>query len=115
MKAIILKTNELVDIFHVREVTATCEILKYYTARDKPNKRYTNSDLYIIDFGCWKEITEDNCDIIYQIDEHEFPIMIANRLSDEHITYHDLHNVSIGIGTMAKYGGYYYNVLHKLK
>ena len=115
MKAIILKTNELVDVFRVREVYGNDAVLKYYTAKDKPNKRYTDSDLYIIDFGCWKEITEDNCDIIYQMDEYNYPIMIAHKLSDEYMTYHDLHNVSISIGTMAKYGGYYYNILHKLK
>ena len=114
MKAIILETNELVDVFRVRETRENTTI-KYYIASGKPDKRYTNLDLYIIDFSCWKEITEDNCDIIYQMDEYNYPIMIAHRLSDEYVTYHDLHNVNIDIGTMAKYGGYYYNILHKLE
>ena len=62
----------------------------------------------------WKEITQDNCDTVYELDSQKYPIIIAHKLDDNWITYHDLHNISIGIGTMAKFGGYYYIVLPKL-
>lgn len=63
----------------------------------------------------WTEITENNCDEVYELDSQHCPIMIAHKLDDNWITYHDLHNVNISIGTMAKFGGYYYIVLPKLK
>ena len=62
----------------------------------------------------WKEITQENCDTIYELDSQDYPIMIANKLDNNYITYHDLHNCTASIGTMAKYGGYYYIVLPKL-
>ena len=62
----------------------------------------------------WKKITQDNCDTVYELDSQDYPIMIANKLDDNWITYHDLHNVNISIGTMAKLGNYYYIVLPKL-
>ena len=62
----------------------------------------------------WKEITQENCDTVYELDSQNYPIMIANKLDDNYITYHDLHNCTASIGTMAKYGGYYYIVLPKL-
>ena len=62
----------------------------------------------------WKEITHDNCDTVYELDSQDYPIMIANKLDDNYITYHDLHNCTASIGTMAKIGGYYYIVLPKL-
>ena len=63
----------------------------------------------------WKEITEDNCDEVYELDSQDYPIMIAHKLDDNYITYHDLHDCNPSIGTMAKFGGYYYIVLTKLK
>lgn len=63
----------------------------------------------------WTEITQDNCDTIYELDSQDYPIMIAHKLDDTFVTYRDLHNVNPSIGTMAKYGGYYYIVLPKLK
>lgn len=62
----------------------------------------------------WKKITQDNCDTVYELDSQKYPIMIAHKLDDNWITYNDLHNISIGIGTMAKFGEYYYIVLPKL-
>ena len=62
----------------------------------------------------WKKITQDNCDTVYELDSQDYPIMIANKLDDNYITYHDLHNLTPSIGTMAKTGGYYYIVLPKL-
>ena len=62
----------------------------------------------------WKEITQENCDTVYELDSQDYPIMIAHRLDDHYTTYHDLHNVTPSIGTMAKHGGYYYIVLPKL-
>lgn len=62
----------------------------------------------------WTEITQENCDTVYELDSQDYPIMIANRLDDNYIAYHDLHNVTPSIGTMAKHGGYYYIVLPKL-
>lgn len=62
----------------------------------------------------WTKITQDNCDTVYELDSQKYPIMIAHKLDDNWITYHDLHNVNISIGTMAKFGEYYYIVLPKL-
>ena len=62
----------------------------------------------------WTKITQDNCDTIYELDSQHYPIMIAHKLDNNWITYHDLHNISISIGTMAKFGEYYYIVLPKL-
>ena len=63
----------------------------------------------------WIEITQENCDTVYELDSQNYPIMIAHKLDDNWITYHNLHNCTASIGTMAKYGGYYYIVLPKLK
>lgn len=63
----------------------------------------------------WTKITQDNCDEVYELESQGYPIMIANRLDNNYITYHDIHNISMTIGTMAKYEGYYYIVLPKLK
>lgn len=62
----------------------------------------------------WKEITQDNCDTVYELDSQDYPIMIAHKLDGHYTTYHDLHNITPSIGTMAKHGGYYYIVLPKL-
>lgn len=62
----------------------------------------------------WKEITQDNCYTVYELDSQDYPIMIANRLDDNYITYHNLHDCIPSIGTMAKLGNYYYIVLPKL-
>lgn len=62
----------------------------------------------------WKEITQDNCDTVYELDSQDYPIMIAHKLDDNFITYHDLHSCSPAIETMTKSGGYYYIVLPKL-
>lgn len=62
----------------------------------------------------WTEITQNNCDLVYILDSQDYPIMIAHKLDNNFITYHDLHNLTPGIGTMAKTGGYYYIVLPKL-
>lgn len=63
----------------------------------------------------WIEITQENCDELYELDLENYPIMIAHKLDDNWITYHDLRNCITSIGTMAKYGGFYYIVLPKLK
>ena len=63
----------------------------------------------------WIEITQENCDTVYQLDSQNYPIMIALKWNDNYITYHDLHNCTSSIGTMAKSGNYYYIVLPKLK
>lgn len=63
----------------------------------------------------WIEITQENCDQVYELDSQDYPIMIARKWDDNYITYHNLHNCTASIGTMAKYGGYYYIVLPKLK
>ena len=63
----------------------------------------------------WTKITQDNCDKVYELSSQNYPIMIAHKLDDNWITYHDLHNVSLSIGTMAKFGEYYYIVLPKLR
>ena len=62
----------------------------------------------------WIEITKENCDEVYELDSQDYPIMIARKWNDHYITYHNLHNCSASIGTMAKHGGYYYIVLPKL-
>ena len=62
----------------------------------------------------WTKITQDNCEEVYGLDLQNYPIMIAHKLDDNWITYHDLRNITIGIGTMAKFGEYYYIVLPKL-
>lgn len=69
----------------------------------------------------WKEITQNNCDEVYEILDKGFKIVIAHKnrnyieeynCIEEFITYEINHTMSIG--TMAKYGGYYYIVLPKL-
>lgn len=62
----------------------------------------------------WKEITQDNCDTVYELDSQDYPIMIARKWDDNYITYHNLHNCTASIETMVKIGGYYYIVLPKL-
>ena len=62
----------------------------------------------------WIEITQNNCDEVYELDSQDYPIMIACKLDDTFITYKDLHSVTPSIGTMAKFGEYYYMVLPKL-
>lgn len=62
----------------------------------------------------WTEITQDNCDTVYELDSQDYPIMIARKWNDTYITYHNLHNCTASIRTMAKIGGYYYIVLPKL-
>lgn len=62
----------------------------------------------------WKEITRNNCDTVYELDSQDYPIMIAYKLDDNYITYHNLRDITPSIGTMAKVGGYYYIVLPKL-
>lgn len=62
----------------------------------------------------WTEITQDNCDRVYELDSLGFPIMIAHKLDDKYITYHNLYDCTPSIGTMAKSGNYYYIVLPKL-
>ena len=61
----------------------------------------------------WKEITQENCDELYELDLENYPIMIAHKWDDNYITYHNLHNCTASIGTMAKFGEYYYIVLPK--
>ena len=64
-------------------------------------------------FDGWTEITPDN--------EHEFTDELIDRIvigwrdscNRQHIVA--FANRAIGIGTMAKYGGYYYYVLPELK
>lgn len=63
----------------------------------------------------WIEITQENCDELYELDVENYPIMIAHKCDDNYITYHNLRNCTTSIGTMAKYDGYYYIVLPKLK
>jgi hypothetical protein len=61
----------------------------------------------------WTEITPDN--------EHELADKLMTRTIIGHIGCDGrmytttLHNCHLGIGTMAKYGGYYYYVLPELK
>lgn len=62
----------------------------------------------------WTEITQYNCDTVYESYSQDYPIMIARKWDDNYITYHNLHNCTASIGTMAKIGGYYYIVLPKL-
>lgn len=62
----------------------------------------------------WIEITQENCDEVYELDSQDYPIMIAHKWDDNYIAYHDLRNCIASIGTMAKCGGYYYIVLPKL-
>ena len=62
----------------------------------------------------WTKITQDNCDTIYELDSQDYPIMIAYKWNDNYTSYHNLHNCTTSIGTMAKIGGYYYIVLPKL-
>lgn len=62
----------------------------------------------------WKEITQENCDTVYELDSQDYPIMIANKLDDNYITYHSLHDCTPSIGTMAKSERFYYIVLPKL-
>ena len=63
----------------------------------------------------WTKITQDNCDTVYELDSQDYPIMIANKLDDNYITYHNLCDCTPSIGTMAKLENYYYIVLPKLK
>lgn len=69
----------------------------------------------------WTEITQSNCDEVYKILDKGFKIVIAHKhreydeefnYIEEYITYEINHTMSIG--TMAKYGGFYYIVLPKL-
>lgn len=62
----------------------------------------------------WKEITQENCDTVYELDSQGCPIMIAYKLDDNYVTYHNLCDCTPSIGTMAKLGSYYYIVLPKL-
>ena len=62
----------------------------------------------------WIKITQNNCNTIYELDSQDYPIMIAHKLDDNYITYHNLHDSTPSIGTMAKSGNYYYIVLPKL-
>ena len=62
----------------------------------------------------WTKITQDNCDTVYKLDSQDYPIMIAHKLDDNCIVYPNLRDCGISIGTMAKFGKYYYIVLPKL-
>ena len=62
----------------------------------------------------WKEITQENCDELYELDSQGYPIMIAYKFNNNYITYNNLHDCTLSIGTMGKSGNYYYIVLPKL-
>lgn len=70
----------------------------------------------------WREITQNNCDEVYEFYYNGYPIMIANKMEtyndklnkyEYHVVYYS--SPSLSFNTMAKFGGYYYIVLPKLK
>lgn len=64
----------------------------------------------------WIEITQENCDKVYEAIEQGYPVMIANNNNCLNRTiYGTIHDMGLGIGTMGKNKGYYYIVLPKLK
>lgn len=63
----------------------------------------------------WTEITQDNCDEVYDMYYKGIPIYFAYKCLDGDIFYGSKDTFGCSFGTMAKYGGYYYIVLPKLK
>lgn len=61
----------------------------------------------------WKEITQDNCDTVYELNDHYY-LMFAWKSPYQGIIYGTLQHMGLSIGTMAKSGNYYYIVLPKL-
>ena len=61
----------------------------------------------------WKEITKDNVETVYELNNH-FYLMFAWKSPYQGIIYGTLQDMELSIGTMAKSGNYYYIVLPKL-
>jgi len=59
----------------------------------------------------WTEITPDNVESLKHVEEKR--IVIANKHNGS-IFYRCLHDIN-GLDSMAKQGGYYYNILPELK
>ena len=119
MKAIVIATKEEVDLMsvHVHHSDGTKE--NYYTLSYAPFTRYNKDEVEFIkniNIGNpWTEITQDNCDEVYDMYHKGIPIYFAYKCLDGDIFYGSRNNFSVGFGTMAKYGGYYYIILPKLK
>lgn len=119
MKAIVIATKEEVDLMsvHHRHIDGTEE--NYYTLSYAPFTRYNKDEVkFIKDINIdniWTEITQENCDQVYDMYHNGIPMYFAYKSSDGKIIYGSRDIFSCGFGTMAKYGGYYYIVLPKLK
>lgn len=119
MKAIVIATKEEVDLMygHTRHSDGTEE--NYYTLSYAPFTRYNKDEVeFIKDINIdnpWTEITQNNCDEVYNMYYNGVPIHFAYKCPDGHIFYGSRDSFSCSFGTMAKYGGYYYMVLPKLK
>lgn len=65
----------------------------------------------------WTEITQENCDTVYELHTQGYPIMFARKSQiGNHVyaSYGIKHTIGMSITDMAKHGGYYYIVLPKL-
>lgn len=119
MKAIVIATKEEVDLMsvHVHHSDGTEE--NYYTLPYAPFTRYNKDEIeFIKDINVdnpWTEITQDNVDEIYDMYNKGIPIHFAYKCLDGDIFYGSRDTFGCSFGTMAKYGGYYYMVLPKLK
>lgn len=63
----------------------------------------------------WTELTTDNEDEVYQKYDERYPVVIATKNFDMIYPIYELYPTSATIHTMAKYGGYYYMILPKLR
>lgn len=119
MKAIVIATKEEVDLMsvHVHHSDGTEE--NYYILPYDPFTRYNKDEVeFIKDINIgnpWTEITQDNCDEVYDMYYKRIPMYFAYKSSDGKIIYGSRDTFGASFGTMAKYGGYYYIVLPKLK
>ena len=61
----------------------------------------------------WKEITLDNEEYLYALEDNEIPVLFAKDYGDDGIGYFDYSGISIH--TMAKEGGYYFFEVPRLE
>lgn len=61
----------------------------------------------------WKEITLDNEDYVYSLEDNEIPILFAEVYYDGEICYFD--DSWMSVHTMAKRGGFYFIELPPLQ
>ena len=61
----------------------------------------------------WKEITLDNEDYVYALEDNEIPVLFAQDYGYDVIGYFD--NRRMSVHTMAKQGGFYFYEVPRLE